>query len=221
METFTLLRNAHLFHNISDTDLPSMLSCLQSTKKTFPKESIILNELDRTEEMGVVLSGMIHIVRYDFWGNRTIVSSIGPGGTFAETIAFTQSPSEVVVVTAEEATILFLNIHKILHTCNKSCQFHNQLIENLVHLFAYKNLELLTKINHITKRTTRDKLLSYLSTESKRQGGARTFTIVFDRQHLADYLCVERSAMSSELGKMRDEGLVEYHKSTFTLIEEV
>jgi CRP-like cAMP-binding protein len=89
----------------------------------------------------------------------------------------------------------------------------------MVRLLSYKNLELMKKINHITKRSTREKLLSYLSAEAKKQG-SKSFLIPFDRQQLADYLCVERSAMSSELSKMRSEGLLEYQKSFFTLIQE-
>lgn len=219
MDTLSILGQSILFHRISPQELTLLLGCLQSRTCVFPKDYTIIDEQQTTDEMGIILSGSVHIVRHDFWGNRTVVASIGVGGTFAETIAFSQHPSEVAAITNEPTTILFMNIHKIITTCQKGCSFHHALIENLVWLLSQKNLELMKKIDHITKRSTREKLLSYLLEEAKRQG-RKTFTIPFDRQQLADYLCVERSAMSSELGRMRDEGLVEFHKSTFTLFQE-
>jgi len=220
MNIYEIVHHSHLFKQIGAQELPQLLGCLKSRTSNFPKDYTIIDEGDFTDEMGIVLQGSVNIVRHDFWGNRTVVTNIGVGDTFAETVAFTQSPSEVAAITSQPTTILFLNINKIVTTCSMNCVYHHMLIENLVRLLSHKNLELMKKINHITKRNTREKLLSYLSAESKRQGNKKTFTIPFDRQHLADYLCVERSAMSSELSRMRSEGLVDYHKSTFTLLEE-
>ncbi len=220
MELHALLHHSHLFRNIETGDLSHLLTCLKSRTSKFPKEYTIIDEGDFTDELGIVVQGSVNIVRHDFWGNRTVVANIPVGGTFAETIAFTQVPSEVAAITSETTTILFLNISKVVTTCSINCVFHHMLIENLVRLLSHKNLDLMQKINHITKRTTREKLFSYLSAESKRQGNKQTFSIPFDRQHLADYLCVERSAMSNELSKMRSEGLIDYQKSTFTLLEE-
>lgn len=220
MEQDKILAQTVLFKNIQADELPHLLTCLKSRISTFPKEYTVIDEADCTDEMGIIISGSVNIVRYDFWGNRTVVTNIGIGGTFAESIAFTQMPSEIAAVTCESTTILFLNINKVLHTCNVGCTYHQKLIENLVRLLSQKNLELMKKINHITKRSTREKLLSYLSAEAKKYKNQETFTIPFDRQQLADYLCVERSAMSNELSKMRNEGILEYHRSSFTLLSE-
>ena len=219
MDVVQILLQSVLFTRIQDENIEGLLSCLKARTSTFPKEYTIIDEGEYTDEMGIILSGSANIVRHDFWGNRTVVANLGVADSFAETITCTQLPSEVVVITCEPTTVLFLNIHQVITTCQRGCVHHQGLIENMVRLLSQKNLELMKKMNHITKRSTREKLLSYLSEEAKKRS-SRTFTIPFDRQQLADYLCVERSAMSSELSKMRSEGLLEYQKSTFTLYEE-
>lgn len=219
MDVVSILRQSVLFSQIQADDIPHLLPCLKARKTEFPKDYTIIDEREYTDELGVVLSGSVNIVRHDFWGNRTVVSNLTVADSFAETLACTQQMSEVSVITCEPSTILFLDVHQVITSCSKACSFHHILIENMVRLLSYKNLELMKKINHITKRSTREKLLSYLSAEAKKQG-SKSFLIPFDRQQLADYLCVERSAMSSELSKMRSEGLLEYQKSFFTLIQE-
>jgi len=219
MEIVRVLLQSVLFQQINAENIEHLLTCLKARKSDFPKDYTIIGEGEYTEEMGIILCGSANIVRHDFWGNRTVVANLGSADSFAETVACTQLPSEVSVITCEPASVLFLNIHQVITTCQKGCVFHQGLIENMVRLLSQKNLELMKKMNHITKRSTREKLLSYLSEEAKKRNN-RTFTIPFDRQQLADYLCVERSAMSSELSKMRTEGLLEYQKSTFTLHEE-
>ena len=219
MDIVTILRHSVLFSQIQAEDIPNLLTCLRARKSEFPKDYTIIDEREFTDELGIVLSGSVNIERHDFWGNRTVVSNLGVAESFAETLACTQQMSEVSVITCEPTTILFLNIHQVITSCSKGCSFHHALIENMVRLLSYKNLELMKKMNHITKRSTREKLLSYLSAEAQKRG-SRSFSIPFDRQQLADYLCVERSAMSSELSRMRSEGLLEYQKSFFTLIEE-
>jgi len=219
MDVVQILERSVLFTRIQPGNVEDLLSCLKARTSTFPKDYTIIDEGEYTDEMGIILSGSANIVRHDFWGNRTVVANLGVADSFAETIACTQLPSEVVVITCEPTIVLFLNIHQVITTCRKGCVHHQSLIENMVKLLSQKNLELMKKMNHITKRSTREKLLSYLSEEAKKRK-SRTFSIPFDRQQLADYLCVERSAMSSELSKMRSEGLLEYQKSTFTLYEE-
>lgn len=219
MDVVRILLQSVLFQQIEAENIEHLLSCLKARKSDFPKDYTIIDEGEYTDEMGIILTGSANIVRHDFWGNRTVVANLIAADSFAETIACTQLPSEVAVITSESTSILFLNIHQVITACHKGCAFHHGLIENMVRLLSQKNLELMKKMNHITKRSTREKLLSYLSEEAMKRKN-RTFTIPFDRQQLADYLCVERSAMSSELSKMRSEGLLEYQKSTFTLHEE-
>lgn len=218
METIAILKSNVLFQGVQFSDMPRLLSCLHPRESSFPKDYTIIAEGESTSELGVVLSGSVAIVRHDFWGNRALVTHLGVGDIFAETIACTGGKSEVSVITNENSTILFFGIHHIITDCTIGCTFHHAIIENMVKLLAQKNIGLMKKINHITKRSTREKLLSFLSEEAIKEG-KKTFTIPYDRQQLADYLCVERSAMSNELSKMRSEGLLDFHKSTFTLYE--
>lgn len=219
METIALLKSNVLFQGVQQTDMPHLLSCLHPRETSFPKDYTIIEEGETSPELGVVLHGSVSIVRHDFWGNRTLVTRLGVGDIFAETIACTGGKSEVSVITDENCVILFFGIQHIITDCQLGCSYHHAIIENMVKLLAQKNIGLMKKINHITKRSTREKLLSFLSEEAIKEG-KKTFTILYDRQQLADYLCVERSAMSNELSKMRNEGLLDYHKSTFTLYEE-
>lgn len=219
MDTLPILIKNVLFTGFDASDIPHLLSCLQPREASFHKDQIIINEGDVIEDLGVVLKGSVNIIRNDFWGNRTLVSKIGVGDVFAEAMACAHQKSEVSVISCEESTILFLGVHKIITTCRRGCVFHHTIIENMVRLLSQKNLGLMKKMNHITKRSTKEKLLSYLSEEA-RKAGKRTFSIPYDRQQLADYLCVERSAMSNELSKMKAQGLLDYSRNVFQLKEE-
>ena len=153
----------------------------------------------------------------DFWGNRNIVNVIHVGETFGEAYVAPESGSLLNDVIAEEnSTIIFFDIKCILTVCSTACRFHSMVVQNLFFSISEKNRKLVQKIGHMSKRSTRAKLLSYLSEEAKKNNN-RHFTIPFSRQQLADFLCVDRSAMSNELCKMRDEGLLKFEKNEFTL----
>ena len=154
---------------------------------------------------------------YLYWGNRSILASFGPGQSFAEVYACEPDLAfDINVVAAEDATVLFLDIGRVTTMCPSSCAFHARLIRNLLGIVAKRTHALTRKIEHTTKRTTRAKLMSYLSAEAQRRGAVE-FDIPFSRQQLADFLAVERSGLSLELGKMKKEGLLDYHKEHFVL----
>lgn len=206
-----------LFAGIEEDGIKAMLDCLRATRRRFGKGSFILHAGDCADSVGLVLSGRVLVVREDYWGNRELVASIAPPNLFAEVFAcIPQAKMSVSVVAEEDCEVMFLDVSRILTTCSSSCAFHARLVENLVGVLAQKNLMLNEKLGHLSRRTTREKLLSYLSSEAQRQGNPR-FTIPFDRQQLADYLSVDRSAMSTELGRMRQDGLVDYKRSLFEL----
>lgn len=216
MDTLPILAQSLLFQGVSLSDLPHLVRCLQPKEVTYPKDYTIIEEGDLLDELAVIVAGSVTVVRHDFWGNRTLVAKLGPGDIFAETVACTADKSVASIITEEKTVVLFLSVQKIISTCSSACVFHQAIIANMIRLLAHKNLVLMQKMNHITKRNTREKLLSFLSEQAK-SGGSQQFTIPFDRQQLADYLCVDRSAMSSELGKMKSDGLIEYTKNTFVL----
>ena len=216
-EYFSEIRSSQLFSGISEEELSAMLSCLHAEEKDYPKDAFLLRAGDTAESIGLVLSGNVLVIQEDIWGNRNILSKAGPGQTFAATFACAPGSRLHVSVMAEtDVTVLFLNVKRILQVCPSACAHHSRIIRNLLGELARKNLRLGEKLTHMGQRTTRAKLLSYFSAEAQRRG-AYEFDIPFSRQQLADYLAVERSGLSLELGKMRAEGLLDFHRSHFIL----
>ena len=216
-EFFPALHAAALFSGISDDELAAMLSCLGARINTFPKGTRLLRAGEQVEEVGLVLAGSALIMQEDIWGNRNILSKTGPGQTFADVFACAPGAVLNVSVEAESTmTVMFLHIRRVLSVCPSACSYHSRFIRNLLGELAEKNLRLNEKLTHMGQRTTRTKLMSYFSAEALRRG-VYEFDIPFSRQQLADYLGVERSGLSVELGKMRDEGLLDFHKSHFLL----
>ncbi len=206
-----------LFDGIKEDDRSEMLKCLNAKKKQYKKGSTVLGRGGRTSEMGMVLEGSVHMVKDDFWGNRSILGQASPGQMFGEVYAcLPRQGLEVDVIAAEDTEVLFLDVKRILTVCSSACSFHTRLIRNLLTILAEKNLMLTHKMEHMAQKSTRDKVLSYLSLEAEKQGGPE-FAIPFNRQQLADYLSVDRSAMSRELSRMKAEGLLDYHRNRFRL----
>ena len=216
-EFFPILRSSSLFSGVSEEELAAMLSCLDTRMEAFPKEAFVLRTGDTVESIGIVLSGSVLVIQEDIWGNRNILSKAGPAQTFAA--AFACAPGSILnvsVIADTPTTVLFLNVKRILHVCPSACSHHSRIIRNLLTDLAEKNLRFSEKLTHMGQRTTRAKLMSYFSAEAQRLG-TYEFDIPFSRQQLADYLAVERSGLSLELGKMRDEGLLDFHKNHFVL----
>lgn len=216
---YKFISESKIFQNISEQEIEHIFKCLQIKQKIYNKQAIILHAGTPIDSMGFILSGSVIIEQTDIWGNQTIFDRIPSGQIFAETYACV--PDELLmvnVVAAEETEILFLKTERILKTCSSSCEFHSRLIHNLLSVMAAKNLTLTRKMSHITSKTIRGRLLSYLSFQALKQR-TYTFEIPFNRQQLADYLCVDRSAMSHELSKMQKEGLLSFDKNKFHLKE--
>lgn len=212
-EFLPVIRSSSLFSGISETELTAMLSCLETREERFPKDTFLLRTGDTAESIGLVLSGSVLVVQEDIWGNRNILSKAGPGQTFAAAYAFAPGSLLNVSVLAETpVTAMFLNVKRVLNVCPSACEHHSRIIRNLLGELAEKNLRFGEKLTHMGQRTTRAKLMSYFSAEAQRLG-TYEFDIPFSRQQLADYLAVERSGLSLELGKMRSEGLLDFHKS--------
>ena len=213
----SVIQSAPIFSGIKGDDLETMLRCLEARIEHYPKETYLLRTGEEVDSFKLMLSGGALIVQEDYWGNRNIVSHIDPGQLFAESFACSPGSALSVSVVAERpCAILHLNVRRILTACPNACGGHSQLIQNLIADLAGKNLRFSEKITHMGQRTTREKILSYLSAEARRQG-ASAFDIPFSRQQLADYLSVERSGLSAELSKMRREGIFTFHKNHFSL----
>ena len=213
-----VLENCSLFDGISREDIPGMLDCLSAVVKKCSKNQQILAEGDDAVFVGVMLSGSAHIVKQDFYGNRSIVARIEPAELFGESFACAGVPElPVSVIANEDSEIMLIPCQRITVGCSNACAFHSRMIFNLLRAVATRNLEFHQKLEITTKRTTREKLMAYLLAQAKAKG-SDTFTIPYDRQGLADYLGVERSAMSAELGKLRKDGIIDCRRSHFTLL---
>lgn len=204
-----------LFDGVKEEEISAMLSCLNARMITVSKDEYVFMEGEPAKYVGIILSGEVQIVKNDFFGNRSIVTSIAPSELFGESFACADvKVLPVSAVASKESEILLIDCKRIITTCSRTCEFHNRIIYNLLRIVANKNLVFNKKVEIISKRTTREKLMAYLLVQAKLHD-SNNFTIPFDRQALADYLCVERSAMSAELSRMRQEGLVDYKRSWF------
>ncbi|MDY2960383.1 MAG: Crp/Fnr family transcriptional regulator [Hornefia sp.] len=214
---YFFLSNTNLFHGIREDEIRHMISCLSAREKTYKKNEIIFRAGDTVHEIGLVESGSVNIIVNFYWGSSSIFGHIGRGEIFAENYAAISGKELICdVVAAEDSEILFLNIDKLLTTCQSGCRFHHRLIHNLLRISALKSLSLSSRMMHTAPKSMRDRLLSYLS-EQATVNGSTHFTIPFNRQQLADYLGVDRSAMSNELSKMQKDGLISFKKNEFTL----
>jgi len=213
-----VLQQCELFNGITKPDLLALLDRLSARQKSFGKNGFIFNAGDKTGLVGIVLSGVVHVIHEDFWGHRKIVSRIESGGMFGESFACVEIKRlPVSVMAVEKTAVLFINIQQILNHPSPASVFYTKLARNFAVLMAKKNITLIRKLENVTQTTTREKLMSYLSEEAK-LAGKSTFSIPFNREELANYLSVERSAMSAELSRMRADGLVQYRKNHFQLL---
>lgn len=211
------LSETQLFRGIEEQEIDSLLQCLAATKREYKKGEVILSEGTITESLGIVLSGMAIISCSDIWGNNSILGDIAPGAVFAEVYAcIPGEPLRISVSAAEDTTVLFMNVGRVLSTCTNACPFHTKLLRNLLTVCAYKSLQLSQRILHTSSKSIRGRLMSYFSQCAKGSGSC-SFQIPYNRQQLADYLGVDRSAMSNELSKMQKEGLIEYQRNQFLL----
>lgn len=212
------LTQTSLFSGISQADLSNLLSCLAAVERRYSKGTVILAEGEPTQWMGLVLEGRAIISCADVWGKSSILGFAEPGAVFGE--AYACVPGEALLISvcaAEETRVLFLNVGKLLTVCGNACPFHARLIRNLLTISAGKNLQLSRRIFHTTPKSIRGRLQSYFS-ECAKKSGSLTFSLPFNRQQLADYLGVDRSAMSSELSKMQRDGLIQVQGGTITML---
>lgn len=215
-EYFSVLKGTKLFAGVDEAEIESMLGCLSASLRHFDEGETMYRQGDRVDRISVLAEGRLHVQSDDYWGNRSIITSVSPGELFGQAYLAGEAIMNDVAA-AKDSTVVFFDAKRVLTTCSSACPFHNQVIRNLFFALSETNLRLVTKLGHIQKRTTREKLMSYLSLMAKK-AGSNSFTIPFNRQELADFLSVDRSAMSAELCRMRDEGLLRFNKSSFTLM---
>ena len=214
----SILKRTQLFAGVGDEEITSMLSCLGARLGNYKKGEYVLRQGEHLNDIVVLVEGKLHIQKDDYWGNRSILGLISVGEMFGEAYVAPESGSILNdVVAVEDSTVIFFNVNRIITTCSSACRFHAIVVQNMFFAISEKNRKLVQKLGHMSKRSTREKLISYLSEEAGRQNSS-SFTIPFNRQQMADFLSVDRSAMSNELCKMRDEGLLKFEKNQFELL---
>ncbi len=206
-----------LFANINEVDLSQLFTCLRSYKHKYKRGENIIMEQDSVKYIGVVLSGMVHMIKDDIWGNQVMVGFMEPGELVGESFAVQrETESYVRFQAAKDTEMIFLAASNIIHNCPRQCGFHAQITQNMFQLMGQKNVQLMEKIEISSKSTLRDKILAYLSMMSQKQH-SRYVESPLSRTELAEYLCANRSAMTRELAVMKEEGILDYDKNTYNL----
>lgn len=215
---FELMKKCPLFDKMDDEELNAILKSPHTKIQDFSKNHTVIAEGSDTDHIGIVLSGTIQIVRNDYYGNRSIIAMINSPQIFAEVFVFSQTETmPVSVISVTDSRIMLIGLKDILNKSSDRSSFYTKLTSNLLRLVTEKNLKLNEKIEIISKRTTREKIMAFLMSQAK-LNGSDCFTIPYDRQSLADFLEVDRSAMSAEISKLREEGTIESKRSQFRLI---
>lgn len=213
------LSGTRLFGGLNENEINSALSCLKAREESFKKGDIIFHSGDCIEEIGLITAGSVNITVSFYNGSSTVFEHLTAGNIFGDSYA--SVPGKELMcdfVAGADCVVLFLNINKLICVCDKVCPFHRQLIKNLLCVSSQKSLNLSSRLIHTASKSTRERLISYFSEQSLKSGSVY-FTIPFSRQQLADYLGVERSALSNTLSKMQKDGLIQYHKNEFKLLK--
>ena len=210
--------NSPLFDGVAPEDRKAMLGCIGYHIGTFRRGDVVAFEEENIRHIGIILKGCVDMVKEDLWGNKTMLVRMRRDELFGETFACgSDNLSVVTFLVSEDAEILFLPFDRVMHSCTMACVFHHRLIENMVHIIANKNRDLMRKVEVVSKRTIREKLLAYLSIQAQIQD-SRYLQLPLGRVELAEYLCVDRSALTRELVKMKEDGLIDYDRNCFRLL---
>lgn len=219
MENIDFLMKLPIFYNLKKDEIVNILKFFSYSKENFEKNNFIFEIGKPISKIGIILSGEINIIKEDFWGNRNILNKFKSGEIFGEVFALAKvSPNNILVETSQNSKILFLDLTNFSIDNENNSSEILKFLSNIFKISLKKNILFTEKLEHITKKTIREKIISYLSTEALKNR-SNSFFIKFDRQELADYLFVERSALSRELSSMKKDGLIEYNKNYFTLIK--
>lgn len=212
-----LLQKTALFEGLSPAEIQAMLPCLSARVKTYTRGSYVFSAGDTVESVAILLAGQLHIRQDDYWGRRILVSIVQPGDMFGEAYALPGSgPIFQDAAVTEDSQVLFLDIERLLWPCTSGCDFHGRAMHNLYRAISQRNRHLLQRLFLVSRHSTREKVISYLSQEARRQQSS-TLTLPLNRQQLADFLAVDRSALSAELSRMQKDGLITFRKNHFIL----
>lgn len=219
MDPKELVKSCPLFRGIDPEELGGMLKCMSAREIEPERGEFIMTTPGSAPLMGVVLAGEVEMISEDYFGKKSLLTVLPVGSVFGESYSCVKARNRTIAYQASgKCRVLLLDYDRILHACKLVCRFHHRMIENMVELIAEKNLELIEKLEVTSRTSIREKLLTYLTRQAERTGSA-TFQVPMGRTELAEYLCTDRSAMTRELSRMREEGLIGFDKRTFTLLD--
>lgn len=219
LEYLEIVKKSKLFLGIDDRELENLFKCLKVEVKDYNKNEYIIESGKENKNIVLILKGKVYLINEDYWGNRNIILEGKEGEIFGEANACRGQKPSTNLIAVQNTKVMLINFSRIINICPLSLTLRETLIKNLLEILSKNNIELTLKIGHMSRRTTREKLLSYLS-ERANFLGKTEFEIPFDRQQLADYLCIDRSAMSKELSKLKKDGILDYKKEWFRLLKE-
>lgn len=213
------LNGMDLFGKIREQEICSVLNCLGAAAREYKKGEFIFLEGAYLDCIGAVMRGSVQMIKEDVWGQKSILLTLERGEVFGESfVCGDRKGTTVSFLAASDCRILLMNFHRVMKTCSAACVYHQRLVENMVTLLARKNVQLMDKMEIISKKSIRGRILTWMSQQVQEQGDRR-FISPLGRLELADYLCVDRSALTRELGRMQEEGLLDYDKNLFELKE--
>jgi CRP-like cAMP-binding protein len=211
-------KDFQLFQTIEEDQMQDLMNCLNGHVRRYHKGHFILFDGENVYHVGIVISGTVHMMKEDIWGDQTLVTYMSRGELFGESFALRkENNSYVTFVSATDAEILFLDLRHILTPCKNNCAFHQRLTKNMFDLLGRKNIQLMEKIEILSKNTLREKILAFLSMQAQRQE-SKYISLTLSRAEMAKYLCINRSAMIRELSTMREEGIIDFDKNTFIIL---
>lgn len=217
-DDYKILNQVSLFQGIHAEDHRAILDCLGAVEKTYAKNQIIILAGDEITSLGIILNGSVQVIREDIVGNRMIVAKLEEGEIFGETLASAGvDASPVSVFASEPCKIIWIAFQRIVTPCNNVCEFHSTLLTNILKLLARKNIYLNNKMELLSKRSIREKILGYLDLQME-GNNSKSIEISLNRSDLADYLCIDRSALSRELSKLKEDGVIDFYKNYFKIL---
>ncbi len=216
---YNQIKNSPVFYGMNDEELRGLLECFQARIRHYEKGEMVIRQGEIVSNIYLVLEGSVNIEKDSYWGRRIIISRLSRNDNLALSFVGSKNiESSIDAVSVDNNTlILILGYEKCTSMCQNACTRHKVLINNLFQILSKENIELIQKIENVSQKTIRDKLLTFLSNEAMKRHSNK-FEIPFNRQDLADYLNVDRSAMSFELSKLQKEGLINYNKNRFELL---
>lgn len=219
MKYLNLLKKLPLFFNLSDNEILFILKFFNFSEENFDKNNLIFQAGNPITKIGIIISGELNIIKEDFWGNRNILEKFKSGEIFGEVFALSKrSTPNLSVEASQNCKILFLDLKDFLINNPKNPFEIYKFLNNIFQISLKKNILLTQKIEHITKKSLKEKIISFLSAEALKNK-SNSFDIKFDRQELADYLSVDRSALSRELSTLKKQKILDYNKNHFTLFK--